>query len=113
MPRGPWRLTEPCEVTTGGATWLDQAQETAARTNQNAGPHRRKAGQQRAAPISQEGRSIQNRQGNRQLQIHTGRAREPPTNSNKVSIKVQRGREVQGEAEDCEEGMGAGLKQRR
>lgn len=48
---GPWRLTEPCDVTIGGATWLDQAQETAARTNQNADPHRRKAGQQRAAPI--------------------------------------------------------------
>lgn len=28
---GPWRLTEPCDVTVGGATWLDQAQETAAR----------------------------------------------------------------------------------
>lgn len=41
---GPWRLTEPCDVTIGGATWLDQAQETAARTNQNAGPHRRKVG---------------------------------------------------------------------
>lgn len=50
---GPWRLTEPCDVTIGGATWLDQAQETAARTNQNAGPHRKKAGQQRATPISQ------------------------------------------------------------
>lgn len=37
-------MTEPCDVTIGGATWLDQAQETAARTNQNAGPHRRKAG---------------------------------------------------------------------
>lgn len=49
---GPWRLTEPCDVTVGGATWLDQAQETAARTNQNAGPHRRKMGQQRAAPIN-------------------------------------------------------------
>lgn len=49
---GPWRLTEPCDVTIGGATWLDQAQETAARTNQNAGPHRRKAGQQTAAPVS-------------------------------------------------------------
>lgn len=46
-------MTEPCDVTVGGATWLDQAQETAARTNQNAGPHRRKVGQQRAAPISQ------------------------------------------------------------
>lgn len=53
VPGGPWRLTEPCDVTIGGATWLDQAQETAARTNQNAGPHRRKAGQQRAAPVSQ------------------------------------------------------------
>lgn len=48
---GPWRLTEPCDVTIGGATWLDQAQETAARTNQNEGPHRRKAGRQRAAPV--------------------------------------------------------------
>lgn len=47
---GPWRLTEPCDVTIGGATWLDQAQETAARTNQYAGPHRRKAGQERTAP---------------------------------------------------------------
>lgn len=52
---GPWRLTEPCDATVGGATWLDQAQETAARTNQNAGPHRRKVGQQSAAPASQEG----------------------------------------------------------
>lgn len=41
---GPWRLTEPCDVTIGGATWLDQAQETAARANQNAGPHRKKTG---------------------------------------------------------------------
>lgn len=48
-------MTEPCDATVGGATWLDQAQETAARTNQNAGPHRRKVGQQRAAPISQGG----------------------------------------------------------
>lgn len=32
MLGGPWRLTEPCDVTVGGATWLDQAQETAART---------------------------------------------------------------------------------
>lgn len=32
MLGGPWRLTEPCDVTIGGATWLDQAQETAART---------------------------------------------------------------------------------
>lgn len=39
---GPWRLTEPCDVTVGGATWLDQAQETAARKNQSAGPHRRR-----------------------------------------------------------------------
>lgn len=53
MLSGPWRLTEPCDVTIGGATWLDQAQETAARANQNAGPHRKKTGQQRAAPISQ------------------------------------------------------------
>ena len=51
MLGGPWRLTEPCDVTVGGATWLDQAQETAARTNQNAGPHRRKAGQQRAVRV--------------------------------------------------------------
>lgn len=52
MLSGPWRLTEPCDVTIGGATWLDQAQETAARANQNAGPHRKKTGQQGAAPIS-------------------------------------------------------------
>ena len=75
--RGPWRLTEPCDVTIGGATWLDQAQETAARANQNAGPHRKKAGQQRAAPISQGVGSIQDRRGNRQLQIHTGRGAGP------------------------------------
>lgn len=35
-------MTEPCDVTVGGATWLDQAQETAARKNQSAGPHRRR-----------------------------------------------------------------------
>lgn len=34
-------MTEPCDATAGGATWLDQAQETAARANQSAGPHRR------------------------------------------------------------------------
>ncbi len=79
MLGGPWRLTEPCDVTVGGATWLDQAQETAARTNQNAGPHRRKVGQQRAAPISQGAGSIQDRRGNRQLQIHTGRGRDQRT----------------------------------
>lgn len=41
---GPWRLTEPCDFTIGGATWLDQAQETAARANQNAGPQVRRRG---------------------------------------------------------------------
>lgn len=53
---GPWRLTEPCDVTVGGATWLDQAQETAARKNQSAGPHRKEdggGGNRRAAPINQ------------------------------------------------------------
>lgn len=44
MLSGPWRLTEPCDFTIGGATWLDQAQETAARANQNAGPHVRRRG---------------------------------------------------------------------
>lgn len=94
MLGGPWRLTEPCDVTIGGATWLDQAQETAARTNQNADPHRRKVGQQRAAPISQAGGRSQclyktGGEGNRQLRIHTGREAEPekcPTNSNRVRI---------------------------
>lgn len=57
-------MTEPCDATIGGATWLDQAQETAARTNQNAGPHRRKAGQQRAAPVSQG------------VRVHTGEQRQ-------------------------------------
>jgi len=109
---GPWRLTEPCDVTIGGATWLDQAQETAARTNQNAGPHRRKAGQQRAAPISEGVGSTQDRRGNRQLQIHTGSGQDQKNCPRiaKMSTQVQRGREMQGEAWDCRE---EGLKQRR
>lgn len=83
---GPWRLTEPCDVTIGGATWLDQAQETAARTNQNAGPHRKKAGQQRATPISQGwggAGSIRvgwgGEGGKRQLQIHTEKEQDQTT----------------------------------
>lgn len=109
-------MTEPCDVTVGGATWLDQAQETAARTNQNAGPHRRKVGQQRAAPISQgEGRagSRQQRRGNRQLQIHTGEGgltRKLSTDSAKCPHRSREEEEkMQGEAWGCRE---EGLKQR-
>lgn len=83
--------------------------DSCTRTNQNAGPHRRKLGQQRAAPISQGGR------------VHTGQERQqtaadphregggagsescPPIA--RISTKVQRGR---GDA-----GRGMGLQRGR
>lgn len=113
MLGGPWRLTEPCDVTVGGATWLDQAQETAARTNQNAGPHRRKVGQQRAAPNQSGGgrgpfrigeatdscRSTQEGDGTREL-AHQQR---------KCPHRSREEEEMQGEAWDCRQ---EALKQR-
>lgn len=112
---GPWRLTEPCDVTIGGATWLDQAQETATRANQNAGPHRKKTGQQRAAPIrmgvggwERQGQGqVPNkggRRGDRQLQIHIEKERDQTTVQQQQKKKKkcpQRSREeeeMQGEA---------------
>lgn len=81
--------------------------DSCTRTNQNAGPHRRKLGQQRAAPISQGAGSILDRRGNRQPQIHTGRVAGseycPPIA--RISTKVQRGR---GDA-----GRGMGLQRGR
>lgn len=104
---GPWRLTEPCDVTVGRATWLDQAQETAARTNQNAGPHRRKMGEGGGGnrDLDQSVRGAAYRRGNRQLQIHTGRGRGQETAHQQWKCP-QRSREVekmQGEAWDCRE----------
>lgn len=82
---GPWRLTEPCDFTIGGATWLDQAQETAARANQNAGPQVRRRGN-REPHQSVKGGGAGSKWGaggggrcNRQLQIHTEKERDQTT----------------------------------
>lgn len=93
-------MTEPCDVTIGGATWLDQAQETAARTNQNKGPHRRKVGQQRAAPIS-EGSGTQTGQERQQTAADPQRKEAAAENCQQTATiwsQVQRRTEVQGEA---------------
>lgn len=83
-------MTEPCEITVGGATWLDQAQETAAQRRQVHTGRRR--GNQRAAPISQgQGPSIQDSRGNRSTQDEAGPNTDQPTNSD-MSRHVQRGR---------------------
>lgn len=93
MLGGPWRLTEPCDVTVGGATWLDQAQETAARTDQNAGPQQEESGGRgpdRIGEATDSCRSTQEGDGTGKL----------PTNSEKMSTQVQRGRG------DARRGMG-------
>lgn len=105
-------MTEPCDVTVGGATWLDQAQETAARTNQNAGPHRRgrwgnrelhqsvrEQGPYRMGEATDSCRSTQEGDGTRGL----------PTNSEKCPQRSREEEEMQGEAWDCRQ---EGLKQR-
>lgn len=77
MLGGPWRLTEPCDVTIGGATWLDQAQETAARTEPECRSTQEEGGATESCTNQSGAGSIQDRRGNRQLQIHTGRKAKP------------------------------------
>lgn len=109
MLGGPWRLTEPCDVTVGGATWLDQAQETAARTRMrvhtggrwgNRELHQSIRGRvpYRTGEATDSCRSTQER----------NRAKEPPTNSNKYPNGSGEKEEMQGEAWDCRQ---EGLKQ--
>lgn len=69
MLSGPWRLTEPCDFTIGGATWLDQAQETAARANQNAGPQvRRRGNREPHQSVKGGGSRIQTGSGGEEMQ---------------------------------------------
>lgn len=101
-------MTEPCDVTVGGATWLDQAQETAAQEPIKMQVHTGGSWGNRELHQSVRGAgSILDRRGNRQPQIHTGRVAGsehcPPIA--RISTKVQRGR---GDA-----GRGMGLQRGR